>query len=605
MLEVQYAWMWADAGKGLLGPGTAQLNPLRWSPWQNLAATLGDLGTYAQGGSSNRRVRLAFSSGGTVREFGSAGGAVAFLQPEAAELGERLGEERWAGRWQFKEAKSGKTGQFTLGEDGEGRWLFRCGFSDGFLPGAIDPKTASVSDSWTHLSCRLRLSEAGVLEGRCTAMDHVFGIYLQRVRGGILFDYCVEDEWYGAVSTRLRPEEGGAEPGWQVRAGWRVGGRELLRERLPVAEAMRRARLTPCCTGFHFEGPDTTGEVDAVFSAGLPAPVEWGWGARTAYYDPDVYRLDDPALQIEIAAALLSDWIYQVSDALPRMVVGGEAVVFRLNRTGEGSATYAIVTAEFPAESVLLLIFKGSSTFHDVARWNFQDINSSFMNCQEHFAHGGASLVLQELMYDEDSARIFKEHCAEAPSGSGCRELVVAGHSLGGMYATLLMRHVHAHPEFLGAARVRSVTFGAPMVFGSKKGAPFQRDFVEFMHERHRNFMHMDDPCPRAWAFDLDKALDIARNSWSHYICRVIGNVVTTKIDPIAQVKGSDEYERCLQLGPKYMHVGRMIVLNDTPVEDFSEVDMSKPTCLDDHRMQNYIQALTARRRQEFLTPHL
>jgi len=99
--------------------------------------------------------------------------------------------------------------------------------------------------------------------------------------------------------------------------------------------------------------------------------------------------------------------------------------------------------------------------------------------------------------------------------------LVLTGHSLGGMYASLLLFGIN-QPQVLElemskAARAlitsaTAVTFGAPMVFGHDPAKKFPADFVELMKKKYVNYMNENDPCPRAWSeLDLDEFLDAAQ----------------------------------------------------------------------------------------------
>lgn len=123
-------------------------------------------------------------------------------------------------------------------------------------------------------------------------------------------------------------------------------------------------------------------------------------------------------------------------------------------------------------------MFKGTSNFHEFFRWDFVTNDYKFMarECDERmFAHGGASLFVDNLMWRRLYREAFEQRLGNA-SRENVSRLVLTGHSLGGMYASLLLYKLRASavnetrtwsqsPMSEGASRllrsVRCATFGS------------------------------------------------------------------------------------------------------------------------------------------------
>lgn len=100
-----------------------------------------------------------------------------------------------------------------------------------------------------------------------------------------------------------------------------------------------------------------------------------------------------------------------------------------------GSVRVALVTAELPGDhKTLFVVFKGTSYSLDVVNWNMEH-DYEVIGDGNHFMHKGAAGIMRNLLFmkvkpDSDFARRLDEAYKD-----GVRNFVLAGHSLGGMYA--------------------------------------------------------------------------------------------------------------------------------------------------------------------------
>merc|ERR1739845_243201 len=95
--------------------------------------------------------------------------------------------------------------------------------------------------------------------------------------------------------------------------------------------------------------------------------------------------------------------------------------------------------------------------------------------------------------------------------------LIVCGHSLGGQYALAFMLQVfleeRAHQQHMDKdkdandhsdvellRKIRSVSFGSPMCYGSAEGHEVRKDLADFVHARSVVYINRGDPAPRLWS---------------------------------------------------------------------------------------------------------
>ncbi|CAK9000001.1 unnamed protein product [Durusdinium trenchii] len=226
----------------------------------------------------------------------------------------------------------------------------------------------------------------------------------------------------------------------------------------------------------------------------------------------------DPCRLEELVAARLSKWVYctdGISEPIPDLPGVSLSAGCVSEELQTGSVKMALVTAELPGDhKTLFVIFKGTSYLLDVVNWNMEH-DYEVIGDGNHFMHKGAAGIMRNIVFmkvrpSSDFARRLEQAYKE-----GVRNIVLAGHSLGGMYAMAGMYFAFQELQILlpdrcrlrGDARkllrtIRCVTFGSPMCFGADsedRDEKFAR-FEEFARERCVNFINAGDPCPRAWS---------------------------------------------------------------------------------------------------------
>eukprot|EP00435_Cladocopium_sp_Y103_P059696 s347_g21.t1 len=237
----------------------------------------------------------------------------------------------------------------------------------------------------------------------------------------------------------------------------------------------------------------------------------------------------DPCRLEELVAARLSKWVYctdGISEPIPELPGVSLSAGCVSEELQTGSVRVALVTAELPGDhKTLFAVFKGTSYLLDVVNWNMEH-DYEVIGDGNHFMHKGAAGIMRNLLFmkvkpDSDFARRLDEAYKD-----GVRNFVLAGHSLGGMYAMAGMYFAFQDLQNLlpdrcrlrGDARkllrsIRCVTFGSPMCFGAD--APSDEfkfaSFEAFAKERAVNFINGGDPCPRAWS--VSDPRDIVREA--------------------------------------------------------------------------------------------
>lgn len=240
---------------------------------------------------------------------------------------------------------------------------------------------------------------------------------------------------------------------------------------------------------------------------------------------------------IELTAASLSKWIYSSGleafeqeihapptlqlPELPGVWIQPHCII---DDVSVGSAKVAVVTAHLPSGcKVLFMVFKGTSSLADLCNWN-PEHDLEPMRDKVSFMHKNAASMIRNLFFVKGSDVMT---VLDKGYRTGVRNLVLTGHSFGGLYASAFLYWafrtrpggdiaMDPRPGIseLLVHGIRCVTFAAPMCFGTYSGSTPSRefdDFKAFALLRAVNFMNLRDPCPRAWsAVDLRKLVEAA-----------------------------------------------------------------------------------------------
>ena len=326
----------------------------------------------------------------------------------------------------------------------------------------------------------------------------------------------------------------------------------------------------------------------------------------------------DPSRLEELVAARLSKWVY-CSDGISEPIPDLPGVSLSAGCVSEelqtGSVKMALVTAELPGDhKTLFVVFKGTSYLLDVVNWNMEH-DYEVIGDGNNFMHKGAAGIIRNLLFmkvspDSDFAKRLDQAYKD-----GVRNFVLAGHSLGGMYAMAAMYFAFQDLQNLlpeksllrGDARkllrsIRCVTFGSPMCFGqdSQRTDEFKfARFEEFAKERAVNFVNSGDPCPRAWsavdprdvvreAAEYMKEQAKEKNMVSGRIAAKVIQAATTALlarEDTSHVVGSSK---------GFKHVSTIRLLSR---EDREQLHWQRDFCLtrrgfEDHSMEKYCDLL-------------
>ena len=171
-----------------------------------------------------------------------------------------------------------------------------------------------------------------------------------------------------------------------------------------------------------------------------------------------------------------------------------------IQRPKLGAVKVALVSATCPEGRMLLVVFKGTSFIADFLNWNLEH-DHTMTKDKAFFIHRGAAGAMGNLQFwlETDFMRRL-----ESEGMQGVAQVVFAGHSLGGMYAQVMLYLAWQKIEAGGLtplmSSMRCVTFGAPMTFGGGlEGNGQLQSFKSFANRRAVNYVHAHDPCPRAW----------------------------------------------------------------------------------------------------------
>ncbi|CAE7800573.1 unnamed protein product [Symbiodinium sp. CCMP2592] len=306
----------------------------------------------------------------------------------------------------------------------------------------------------------------------------------------------------------------------------------------------------------------------------------------------------------ELVAAALSYWVY-TDEPEPPQLDHASMQVHRVIQPGEfgSSVKIARVTADLPTGKVMYVVFKGTSYILDFLNWNLE-LNHAMTQDPDFFVHGGAAGTLHAASFWLEQGLL--KHLEEA-SGNGVGRVILAGHSLGGMYAEgllyLLWKKMDSTSQtsqdvmsFLSDLEVRCVTFGSPMVFGG--GSQQAQEFKKFAQQRAVNYINENDPCPRAWsAVDLRPFVEVAAQSVQNGLVDELGSVtgfVASQFVAAAakQVVNRPDFHLLEDFASRYQHFAALKVLSsDRQAARWNEFLLT-PTSLSDHTMLAYANRL-------------
>jgi len=309
---------------------------------------------------------------------------------------------------------------------------------------------------------------------------------------------------------------------------------------------------------------------------------------------------------VDLVAAVLASWVY--TDAVqPPHIEGVTFEVHEVIHPGASGtvAKLATVTAMLPTQKVLYVVFKGTCYMLDYLNWQLEHDNATTED-EDFFIHKGAAGTVKQLQFMKGQKFLDR---LEAARSQGVRNLIWAGHSLGGMYAQASFYSAwqmsNGNPtspkgldlqEKLKLFQLKCVAFGSPMVFGGSSQQA--RDFRAFAKDRAVNYIHADDPCPRAWgALDLREFINQASKGVQQGVSDAYGSVAgyaASKFIPQAaeSFMRSPDFGHIRELARKYDHFVPLKVLNSK--QEFSrwtEFRLS-PECLNDHDVQSYVRRL-------------
>ncbi|CAE7655484.1 unnamed protein product [Symbiodinium sp. CCMP2456] len=306
----------------------------------------------------------------------------------------------------------------------------------------------------------------------------------------------------------------------------------------------------------------------------------------------------------ELVAALLSYWVY-TDEPEPPQLDHASMQVHRVIQPGEfgSSVKIARVTADLPTGKVMYVVFKGTSYILDFLNWNLE-LNHAMTQDPDFFVHGGAASTLHAASFWLEQGLL--KHLEEA-SGNGVRRVILTGHSLGGMYAEVLLYLLWKKMEspsqtskdvvsFLSDLDMRCVTFGSPMVFGG--GSQQAQEFKAFAQQRAVNYINENDPCPRAWgAVDLRPFVEVAAHSVQNGLVDEFGSVkgfVASQALAAAaqQVLNRPDFQLLEEFAGRYQHFAELKVLSSERRAARWNEFLLTPTSLGDHTMLAYVNRL-------------
>ena len=308
---------------------------------------------------------------------------------------------------------------------------------------------------------------------------------------------------------------------------------------------------------------------------------------------------------VDLVAAVLASWVYTDAVEPPHI----EGVTFEVHHViqpcdGGTVAKLATVTAMLPTQKVLYVVFKGTSYMLDYLNWQLEHDNATTED-EDFFVHRGAAGTVKQLQFMKRQELLER---LKAAKSQGVTKLIWTGHSLGGMYAQasfyLAWQMWRSSPpsqkgldlqEKLQLFKWKCVAFGSPMVFGG--GSQQARDFQAFAKDRAVNYIHADDPCPRAWgALDLRKFIQEASKGaprLMHGYGSVVGYTASKFIPQAAEAFMSrPDFGHIQDLARKYDHFLPLKVLNPKEESPRWKEFQLRPESVSDHDVNCYVRRL-------------
>ena len=304
---------------------------------------------------------------------------------------------------------------------------------------------------------------------------------------------------------------------------------------------------------------------------------------------------------VELVAAMLSSWVYTDDPAPPEMAHATFEVhaVIQPGDLGR-SVKIACVTAHLPLGPVLFVVFKGTSYILDFLNWNLEH-DHDITGETDFFAHSGTASTIRNVRFLKSDT--FLKRMVDVGQ-QGVQKVVFTGHSLGGTYAQMSLflawkerrRGTGVLSEILSSIELQSFTFGAPMVFGGNSQKA--REFKEFARTRAVNYIHANDPCPRAWgALNLrsfiKQATIAVKKGLQDSHGSIMGTVAAKVVEGMANLLlERPDFNLIEDLARKYDHVVPLKVLSKERQHFRWREFQLTPECLEDHSVVAYVNRL-------------
>ena len=300
---------------------------------------------------------------------------------------------------------------------------------------------------------------------------------------------------------------------------------------------------------------------------------------------------------VELVAAMLSFWVYTGDKTPPKMANASFRVHDILQPADLGKPMkIGIVTADLPVGKVLFLVFRVTSGMLDFGSWNL-DCDCISAEDEEFVVHRTASRAMLDIIGWK--WRFLRRYLVAARE-QGVQRVAFAGHSVGGMHAQLCLlwvfKQIQQGNALLSPFDIQCITFGAPMVFGgsSKKASQFK----DFARERAVNYIHADDPCPRAWgALNLrdfvEKATTAVKGELTDPHGSITGFLAPAVVEEMAtKLFGRPDFDLMEEFAKKYEHFVPLRVLS-TKKQYVSWKDFQlTPECFEEHSVVAYVNKL-------------
>ena len=302
---------------------------------------------------------------------------------------------------------------------------------------------------------------------------------------------------------------------------------------------------------------------------------------------------------VDLVAALLSFWVY-TNDLEPPALEHASFEVIDWGEPTEVGRPVRLrgVIADLPVGKVFFIVFRRTSGLLDFENWNLKPVYVS----DDFFASTGATYAMARI-------RLWIECLSPARfrflRENGVKRIVFAGHSVGGEYAQLCLkmwwRTLQANRprriyHYLSSFDLQCITFGAPMVFGgSSKEA---RKFQDFAEERAVNYIHADDPCPRAWGalklrIFFEKATVAVNDGLTDPHGSIKGTLSPKVVEEMAtKFLNSPDFNVIEDLAKKYEHFIPLRILSSKKEPDSWKDFQLTPECFEDHSVLAYVNKL-------------